>query len=65
MTQLKKWLPMLAAVTVGAVALAGSPKFVCGLTGKESTKCCCEQKDGKLVCKDTGKTLDACCCKTG
>jgi len=63
MRRMKKWLPLVAAATVGVTALAGSTKFVCGLTGKESDKCCCEQRDGKLVCKNTGKILDACCCQ--
>lgn len=63
MKPIAKWLPILAAMTIGAVASAASPMLVCGLTGKESKTCCCEkQKDGKLLCKNTGKTLDACCC---
>lgn len=61
MKGIKRWLPVFAATTMAASALAGG-KLVCTLTGKELTKCCCEQKDGKLVCKETGKTLDKCCC---
>lgn len=61
-TKFRTWLPVLAALLVGTVAFAASPKYVCGLTGKTSTTCCCEQKDGKLVCKTTGKVLAKCCC---
>lgn len=54
-----------AASLFATVALAAdSPTLVCGLTGKEQTTCCCEQKDGKLVCKHTGKVLEKCCCTT-
>jgi hypothetical protein len=62
MKDMKKWWPLAAAATIGLTALAGSTKFVCGLTGQRSEECCCEQKDGKLGCKNTGKTLDTCCC---
>ena len=55
-------LAALAAAILGSTALAAAPKYVCGLTGKASAKCCCEQKAGKLVCKHTGKTLETCCC---
>lgn len=61
MNGIKRWLPVLAATTIAGSALAAG-KLVCGLTGKELTRCCCEQKDGKLVCKETGKALDKCCC---
>lgn len=56
----------VVASLISAVALAAeSPTFVCGLTGKESKTCCCEQqKDGKLLCKHTGKVLEKCCCTT-
>ena len=65
MKQLKTWLPMLAALTVGTVAFAAEPtNYKCGLTGKEAKECCCETKDGKLVCKNTGKVLEKCCCTT-
>lgn len=64
MTQWKKWLALLAVPMVSLIVLAGSAKFVCGLTGQESEQCCCEQRDGKLVCQNTGDTLDACCCRT-
>ena len=58
-------LAMLVVSAFAAVALAAdSPTMVCGLTGKESTTCCCEQKEGKLVCKHTGKALEKCCCTT-
>lgn len=56
-------LAILVASVFSAVALAAdSPTLVCGLTGKEQTTCCCEQKEGKLVCKHTGKVLEKCCC---
>jgi hypothetical protein len=58
-------LAMLVVSAFAAVALAAdSPTMVCGLTGKESTTCCCDQKDGKFVCKHTGKVLENCCCTT-
>ena len=64
MKRIAKWLPLLAAIAVAAVASAASPKMVCTLTGKEVKTCCCEkQSDGRLLCKLTGKTVDKCCCK--
>ena len=52
-------------IMLASVAFAtDSPTLVCGLTGKESKECCCEQKEGKLVCKHTGKVLEKCCCTT-
>ncbi len=56
----------VVASLIGAVALAAeSPTLVCGLTGKESKTCCCEQqKGGKLLCMHPGKTLEKCCCTT-
>lgn len=62
MNYLKSTLAALAAAVLGSTALAAAPKYVCGLTGKESAKCCCEQKAGKLVCKHTGKSLETCRC---
>jgi len=63
MESITKWLPLLAAIMVAAVASAASPKLVCTLTNKEVKTCCCEtQKNGKFLCKLTGKTLDKCCC---
>ena len=61
-----KWFAVLTAMMFASEAtFAASPRYVCGLTGKESKTCCCEkQKNGKLLCKNTGKTLDKCCCKT-
>lgn len=64
MNALTKSLTVLAAATLGCVALGAAPKYVCGLTGKEMSKCCCEQKAGKLICTLTGKTLKTCCCTT-
>ena len=65
MTKLMNWAVVLTAVILGSAAFAAAtPRYVCGLTGKVSSKCCCVQKAGKLICKNTGKTLDACCCKT-
>ena len=64
MTNTTKWLALLMSLVLGSVASAASPKYVCGLTGKVSSKCCCVQKAGKLVCQNTGKTLDKCCCTT-
>ncbi len=58
-------LVAVAASVIGAVVLAAdSPTLVCGLTGKKSTTCCCEQKEGKLLCTHTGKVLEKCCCTT-
>ncbi len=59
-------LDAIVASLIGAVTLAAeSPTLVCGLTGKESKTCCCEQqKGGKLLCMHTGKTLEKCCCTT-
>ncbi len=60
-------LKLTCALTIMLASLAfaaESPTLVCGLTGKESKQCCCEQKDGKLVCKHTGKVLEKCCCTT-
>ncbi len=56
----------VVASLIGTVALAAeSPTLVCGLTGKESKTCCCEQqKDGKLLCTHTGTLLEKCCCST-
>ena len=63
MKSITKWLPVLAAIAVAAVASAASPNLVCTLTNKEVKTCCCEtQKNGKFLCKLTGKTLDKCCC---
>ena len=64
MTRTTKWIAPLLAVILGSVAYAAAPKYVCGLTGKVSNKCCCVQKAGKLLCQNTGKTLDKCCCTT-
>ena len=64
MKGITKWLPLIATLTVAAIASAASPKMVCSLTGKEVKTCCCEQqKNGKLLCKLTNKTIDKCCCK--
>lgn len=60
-------LKLSSALTIMLASLAfaaKSPTLVCGLTGKESKQCCCEQKDSKLVCKHTGKVLEKCCCTT-
>lgn len=62
LTAFRRWLPVLAALVVGTIAFAASPKYVCNLTGKTSTTCCCEKQKGKLVCKNTGRILTACCC---
>ena len=63
MKSVTRWLPMVAALVVAAIASAASPKLVCTLTGKEVKTCCCEQqKNGKFLCKLTGKILDKCCC---
>jgi len=51
-------------ILASAAFAADSPTLVCGLTGKESTTCCCGQKEGKLLCKHTGKVLVKCCCTT-
>ncbi len=43
-------MKLASALTImlGSVAFAtDSPTLVCGLTGKESKECCCEQKEGK------------------
>jgi len=64
MKRLQNWLPIVAVAAVVTFGMAGAPKFVCGLTGKESAECCCEPKDGKLLCKETGQFLEACCCET-
>lgn len=61
----KNILPKVAALLTllaSASFAADAPTLVCGLTGKESKTCCCEQKDGKLVCQRTGKVLEECCC---
>lgn len=61
----KNILKLTCALTILLTSLAlaaKSPTLVCGLTGKESKQCCCEQKDGKLACKHTGKVLENCCC---
>ena len=42
MKRITKWLPLLAAIAVAAVASAASPKLVCTLTNKEVKTCCCE-----------------------
>ena len=64
MKSITKWLPLLAAITLAAMASAASPKLVCTLTGKELKTCCCEQqKNGKLFCKLAKKEVDKCCCK--
>lgn len=63
MNPIRKWLPIIAALTIAITASAASPKMVCTLTGKEVKACCCEPaKNGKLLCKLTGKTVDKCCC---
>jgi hypothetical protein len=64
MIRLFRFAPLLAAIALGSVALAASPKYLCGLTGKVSSKCCCVQRGSKLLCQYTGKTLDKCCCTT-
>ncbi len=64
MKVITKWLSLLAALTVATIAAAASPKMTCTLTGKEVTKCCCEQqKNGKLFCKLAKKEVDKCCCR--
>ncbi len=52
------------AIFLGTIALATAPVRVCGLTGTESTDCCCAEKTGKLVCSYTDKVVDKCCCTT-
>jgi hypothetical protein len=50
MNVITKWLPLLAALTVAAIASAASPKMTYTLTGKDVKACCCEQqKNGKLL----------------
>src|SRR2546430_5493277 len=64
MKGIRKWLPLLAALTVATMASAASPKMTCTLTGKEVKTCCCQQqKNGKLLCKLAKKDVDTCCCK--
>ena len=62
MKAITKWLPLLAALTIGTIVSA-APKMTCALTGKEVKTCCCEQqKNGKLLCKLAKKEVDKCCC---
>lgn len=62
MKPMKRWLPLLAAVAIAALASA-SPTMTCNLTGQEVKECCCEMKDGKIFCKLVKKTVEKCCCK--
>jgi hypothetical protein len=64
MTRLMKIIAVGATALLTAGVFAASPSYVCGLTGKTSKQCCCEQKAGKFLCKYKGKTLDTCCCTT-
>lgn len=64
MKRLTNWIAVPMSMLLVSVSLAAWPQYVCGLTGKVSSKCCCVQKAGKLLCKDAGKTLDTCWCTT-
>ncbi len=64
MKALKRWFPIIGALAISTAAMGASPTYVCGLTGKQSKTCCCEQKSGKFICKYTQKTLTKCCCTT-
>jgi hypothetical protein len=60
--KVKNGLAILMGAALAMSSFAGGTKYVCGETGKELEKCCCEKKKGKLVCALTGKTLEKCCC---
>jgi hypothetical protein len=56
---------MLAfATTLFAASNATPPKFVCSLTKKKISSCCCTKTDdGKLYCTLAKKPVASCCCK--
>jgi hypothetical protein len=52
-----------ATVLLGA-SNATPPKFVCSLTKKKISTCCCmKTDDGKLYCTLAKKPVASCCCK--
>jgi hypothetical protein len=55
MKTMKKWLPLMAAMAIGGVALAGSPKMTCTLTGKEVKTCCCEPAEERKALLQAGE----------
>jgi hypothetical protein len=49
MKVITKWLPLLAALTVGTIASAASPKMTWTLTGKEVKTCCCKKTEQRKI----------------
>jgi len=62
---MKMTLSIVTGMLLACAGLTAPAKIVCKETGKEMTKCCCTQKDGKYYCKLTKKTYDKCCCDMG
>jgi len=51
-------LAALATTTLDAAT------WKCRVTGKTSSKCCCELQNGKFTCGLTKQKYDKCCCET-
>jgi len=49
-------LPVLAALTIGTIAL--------GAEAKKDESMCVKQKDGSYLCKASGQKMDKPCCST-
>jgi len=64
MKRLSTALLLTCAMTLLAAGNATPAKYVCSLTEKRVSACCCTRtEDGKLYCTLAKKTISSCCCK--
>ena len=64
MKRLSASLLLACATTLLAAGNATPAKYVCSLTKKQVSACCCTKtEDGKFYCTLAQKTITACCCK--
>ena len=54
-------LLLLVALSAGAAKTQTS--YVCSLTNKTVSKCCCVKKNGQQYCTLAKQTVKTCCCK--
>ena len=64
MKRLSAVLLLAWTTTLLAAGNATPAKYVCSLTKKKISACCCTKtEDGKLYCTLAKKTIASCCCK--
>ena len=64
MKRLSAALLLACATSLLAAGNATPAKYVCSLTKKKISACCCTKtEDGKLYCTLAKKTIALCCCK--